>query len=65
MLIIEARKEKFNFSQYTSSRLVSAEKFKYGIFEARIKFPKGIGTWPAFWLLSAKQPFVWPDYGSL
>lgn len=25
---------------------------KYGYFEARMKFPPGPGTWPAFWLMS-------------
>jgi len=25
---------------------------KYGIFEARIRYPKGAGVWPAFWLLA-------------
>ena len=24
----------------------------YGIFEARIKLPKGKGTWPAFWMMT-------------
>ena len=26
--------------------------FTYGMFEIRCKMPKGIGTWPAFWLYS-------------
>lgn len=26
---------------------------RFGYFEARMKFPAGMGTWPSFWLLSA------------
>ena len=39
--------------QYTSARLITKGKFeqKYGRFEARIKIPKGQGTWSAFWML--------------
>ena len=28
---------------------------KYGYFECRAKFPKGPGTWPAFWLMGKKN----------
>lgn len=39
--------------KYTSARLVTNKKFtqKYGRFEARIKIPRGQGTWSAFWML--------------
>ncbi len=40
-LVVEARKEKFNQYNYTSAKLMSRVSFKYGIFEARIKLPKG------------------------
>lgn len=38
--------------------------WKYGYFEARLKLPKGKGTWPAFWMLP--DPFTsWPDGGEI
>lgn len=38
--------------------------FLYGVFEARIKLPKGKGTWPAWWMM----PVVftsWPHCGEI
>jgi beta-glucanase (GH16 family) len=31
----------------------------------RAKLPKGLGTWPAIWMLGSKTPFVWPDDGEI
>ena len=39
-LTIQALKQNIGTSSYTSSRLVSKQGFRYGIFEARIKVPK-------------------------
>lgn len=42
--------------------------WKYGIFEARIKLPKGKGTWPAFWMMPANNDFganPWPRCGEI
>jgi beta-glucanase (GH16 family) len=66
-LIIEARKESFNVSQYTSARLVTKGKadWKYGKFEIRAKLPKGLGTWPAIWMLGSTNPMKWPDDGEI
>lgn len=38
--------------QYTSVRMDTIGLFaqRYGIFEARIKLPRGRGLWPAFWM---------------
>ena len=48
-LMIVSKKENMANMPYTSARLVSKRKFKYGIIEYRAKLPKGLGTWPAFW----------------
>lgn len=42
--------------------------WKYGVFEARIKLPKGRGTWPAFWMMPANNNFSttpWPVCGEI
>jgi beta-glucanase (GH16 family) len=67
-LVITARREPLNGSQYTSARLTTAGKreFRYGRFEARIKLPEGQGIWPAFWLLGANITQVsWPRSGEI
>ena len=66
-LVIEARKEKYNGRNYTSARLLTKNKaqWTYGKFQIRAKIPRGIGTWPAIWLLSANEPLHWPDDGEL
>lgn len=52
-LVVEARKEKYQGSDYTSARLTTREKgdWKYGKFEIRARLPKGQGIWPAIWML--------------
>lgn len=47
-----------------SIRMNSKESWKYGYFEARLKLPKGKGTWPAFWMLP-KNFTAWPDDGEI
>ena len=47
-LIIEALKEDFYGSKYTSSRIKTKNSWKYGRFQIRAKLPKGVGTWAAF-----------------
>ena len=64
-LEIEARKETYQNNEYTSARIHSKGKkeFKYGKVEARIKFPGGTGTWPAFWMLGSTGN--WPNCGEI
>lgn len=70
-LIIEARKEQgFGSNSYTSARLITKGKgdWKYGRIVVRAKLPKGVGTWPAIWMLATKQNYganYWPDNGEL
>lgn len=45
-----------------------SEGWKYGIVEARIKLPKGKGTWPAFWMMPCNNDFSktpWPLCGEI
>ena len=63
--MIVSKKENMENRQYTSSRLISKRKFKYGIIEYRAKLPKGRGSWSAFWLLAAKRPLQWPHDGEI
>lgn len=42
--------------------------WKYGIFEASIKLPKGRGTWPAFWMMPVSVDWStegWPRCGEI
>ncbi len=67
-LVIEARKEAYNNREYTSARVNTRAKkyFKYGKIEARIMFPKGGGTWPAFWMMGNDYPkSSWPKCGEI
>jgi beta-glucanase (GH16 family) len=64
-LKINTLKQSYGGRNYTSARLVSSRNFTYGVFEMRAKLPKGRGTWPAFWLLSAKRPLQWPLNGEI
>lgn len=65
MLEIEARKEQYENNEYTSARIMSKSKktFTYGKMEARIKFPGGKGTWPAFWMMGNSGG--WPNCGEI
>lgn len=68
-LVIEARRESYNGSAFTSARLKTQGRFafKYGTLEARIKVPDlANGLWPAFWLLGANIGQVnWPACGEV
>lgn len=66
-LVIEARKESIGTNPYTSARLVTKGKgdWTYGRIDVRAKLPKGVGTWPAIWMLGSTTPLKWPDDGEI
>lgn len=39
--------------------------WKYGYIEARMKLPKGKGTWPAFWMMPVNYNNDWPASGEM
>jgi len=43
------------YAEYTSASINTKDKFefKYGRVEVRAKLPKGLGVWPAIWMLGA------------
>ena len=67
MLTIEARKESYQEKKYTSARLITKGKgdFQYGRIDVRARLPKGLGTWPAIWMLGSTTPLKWPDDGEI
>ena len=68
VLKINALKENFSGSAYTSARLLSKGKFsfKYGKVEASAKLPAGVGTWPAIWMLGNNISTAgWPNCGEI
>jgi len=68
ILVIEARKESYRSSAYTSARMKSQglQNWTYGRMEARIAVPGGKGVWPAFWMLGSNFPTAgWPNCGEI
>ncbi len=67
-LVIEARKETFGGSNYTSARMITAglQEFKYGRIDIRAKLPEGQGIWPALWMLGSNFfTSGWPQCGEI
>ena len=60
--------QEFPHLEFFSTRMHTKNHytFKYGRIEARIKMPKGQGTWPAMWLLGSSFGDVeWPHCGEI
>jgi beta-glucanase (GH16 family) len=68
VLKIVAKKESQGGRNYTSSRMITKNKgdWTYGRFEIKARIPKGIGTWPAIWLLATDNVYGgWPNSGEI
>lgn len=67
-LVIKALLEEYENRNFTSARINTQGKtsVKYGKIEARIKLPKGKGTWPAFWMMPQSSVYGgWPRSGEI
>ena len=67
-LVIEAIKENYSGSTWTSARIKTQDKrsFQYGKLEFRAKLPSGAGPWPAAWMLGTNISTVgWPACGEI
>lgn len=67
-LIIEAHREQTETRDYSSARLVSKHKgdWTYGRVNVRAKLPKGVGVWPAIWMLPTNWEYGgWPRSGEI
>lgn len=68
VLIIEAHRDSTGGKAYSSAKIVSREKgdWLYGRFEIRARLPRGIGTWPAIWMLPTDWKYGgWPASGEI
>lgn len=56
-------------AEWTSGKIHTNQKvfFKYGYLEISAKMPKGVGTWPALWLLgkNISEGTAWPECGEI
>jgi len=65
-LVIEARKENYNGTRFTSASLFSRSAWKYVRIEVKAKLPYGTGIWPAIWMLpEGFDGEGWPSCGEI
>jgi beta-glucanase (GH16 family) len=68
VLKINVIKESYSGSNYTSTRMLTKDKFAftYGKIEVSAKLPAGGGTWPAIWMLGSNITTAgWPACGEI
>lgn len=61
-------KKNTEYANYTSGSLTTKghAEWTYGRIEIRAKLPKGIGVWPAFWMIGENYDAVgWPECGEI
>ncbi|MGB5417279.1 family 16 glycosylhydrolase [Algibacter sp.] len=61
-------KNNWQFAEYSAPSLTTKNiaEWTYGRVEIRAKLPKGVGLWPAFWMLGANQDELhWPECGEI
>lgn len=60
-LNIVSLKEQDGEREYTSTKITTRDiaKWQYGYFEFRVKWPMGVGSWPAIWMMpTVKRPLI-------
>ncbi len=68
ILHIQANKEDYQGSQYTSARLTTKYRgdWLYGRVQVKAKMPSGTGLWPAIWMLPTDVVYgTWPASGEI
>ncbi len=67
-LILEAHKEDIEGYNYSSGSITTRNlaAWQYGKIEVKAKLPKGVGIWPAIWMLGENCEQVnWPKCGEI
>jgi len=67
-LVIRAKKENYEWADYTSARINTRGKksFRYKSIRVRANLPAGTGTWPAIWMLGNNiDEAGWPGCGEI
>lgn len=61
-------REKWEYTHYTAPSLTTKNiaEWTYGRIEIRAQLPKGVGLWPAFWMIGTNYDEVgWPECGEI
>lgn len=64
-LVIQARNEKLDNREFTSARIHTQNHFafKHGTLEVTAMLPRGVGTWPAAWLMPNAPVYDSQEHG--